>query len=557
MKQFKLQKTLLSTAIVSAIFGLSACGGGGSSDSGTSGQNNVQLSGAVVDDYLAFSRIYVDVNGNNKYDSEFEPSAFTDKDGYFSTAKDGTNYCATPGSYNYRYCFESEASVKNGGVIRIEKGRDLLTTQTYERTMSLLMDGTTSGLRVSALSSLSSQITNLSDADYTAMGTTKEAFQQSFNNFLSTYLGTTTKAAGDKPDPNTVDLFDPAVQNSERAFKLMVQMHKIKDILVKLISDAKAPTGLSSDQKRTIDNDIYKSFLKFAINNANNADPFSASSVIDSILADLATTYSFSYNSTNAKNANGFLNCVLAVSGDNYTNQAAGCSVTQGTTLAGKKQSLTAAEVIREIVEQNQTANLDNAIKIAAASGYDYTKRDFSLLAKAAVNTASASFNATNAGVSDDFPKFEGTDVTLEEDGNSDAFRMFFQANEDVAICQREKTNSGLKYNLIKGKYYQDLSDTGRKSIAYMNVLGTTYTITNLDPTSVLASSPSPSDDIYECTTNGTSAKQSCIGVSYRSTEDNTDKENYFGNSTKTTQQLFVSTDVSVPTSDDACKQVF
>ncbi len=63
---------------------------------------------------------------------------------------------------------------KNGGVIRVEGGRDLLTTQTYKASMSLLMNGTLSGLAISPLTSGDEAINNaaLIKAAKSALGLT-------------------------------------------------------------------------------------------------------------------------------------------------------------------------------------------------------------------------------------------------------------------------------------------------------------------------------------------------------------------------------------------------
>ena len=86
------------------MLGLTACGG--DSDGKDKGNNNIQMSGAVVDDFVAYSRVYVDLDNNGKFDSAYEPYAYTDASGFFTKSKDGlTNYCdLSPKEYNYRYC---------------------------------------------------------------------------------------------------------------------------------------------------------------------------------------------------------------------------------------------------------------------------------------------------------------------------------------------------------------------------------------------------------------------------------------------------------------------
>jgi len=54
------QKSIMATSVSAILLAMASCGGGGSSDSGS--VSTVQMSGAVVDDYVAYATVYVDVN---------------------------------------------------------------------------------------------------------------------------------------------------------------------------------------------------------------------------------------------------------------------------------------------------------------------------------------------------------------------------------------------------------------------------------------------------------------------------------------------------------------
>lgn len=515
------QKSLIATSVSAVLVALASCGGG-SSDSGSA--STVQMSGAVVDDYVAFATVYVDVNKNGQYDSEFEPSAFTDKDGYFSVAKDGTNYCENPASRN---CLQGDASLKEGGVIRVETGRDLLTTQVYNAAMSLLLDNSTTGLKVTAISTLNQEIENLSDADIPD-GLTKAEFKSKFNDFLGSFLGTQTRAAGDAPNPNLIDPFDANVGNKARAFKMSIHFHKLAEAIAQSFADANAGSKLK---------DFLPAAYRALLLNADftsGADPLSAISTKASAIFSFVATQTSKTNpfkETEIVELNKYLNCVLAVSGDTYTDNVAGCAVTPSASpaLAELKKSLFSAEVAKGVaLDANAADRLKNAVAIRTDNAFDYTARDYTTTLVSATNNASGAFNA-NVGATRAFEAFSaGKDMKIVNDTN--AFRFFFQSGGTVSACQKE----GSKYNLIKGSFSQDQVQT---FVAYISVLGSTYTLKNLDPAGV-----------SECS----GATTSCIATSYKSLETNEYVQEYFADSFELN-----TTTTTVPSTTEQCKTVF
>ncbi len=513
------QKSLVATSVSALLVAIASCGGG-SSDKGS--VSTVQMSGAVVDDYVAYATVYVDVNKNGQYDSEFEPSAFTDKDGYFSVAKDGTNYCENPASRN---CLQGDAALKDGGVIRVETGRDLLTTQVYNATMSLLLDNNTSGLKVTAISTLNQEIENLSDADIPD-GLTKAEFKTRFNEFLGGFLGTQTRAAGDAPDPNAIDPFDANVGKKARAFKMSIHFHKLAEAIAQSFVDANTGTQLKDFLPAT-----YRGLLLNA-DFTSGADPLSAISTKASSVFSFVATQTSKTNPFKANEIvelNKYLNCVLAVSGDSYTDNVAGCTVSPSAApaLAELKKSLFSAEVAKGVaLDANATDRLKNAVAIRTNNTFDYTARDYTTTLISATNNASGAFDP-NIGATVAFEAFSGKNLKIANATNG--FRFYFQTGGNVSACQKE----GSQYNLIKGSFSQDQV---QKFVAYISVLGSTYTLKNLDPAGV-----------SECS----GATTSCIATSYKSLETNEYVQEYFADSFE-----LVETTTTVPTTTEQCKSV-
>ena len=132
-------KKLLATSVSAVTLALAGCGAS-DQDSGSS-SNNVQLSGLVVDPYVAQAKVYVDLNNNGVHEyGNFEAFAFTDEDGYFSTDKEGNSYCdKSAATYNARHCLNT-SQLSSNAVLRIEGGFDVATGQKFKGSMALDLD---------------------------------------------------------------------------------------------------------------------------------------------------------------------------------------------------------------------------------------------------------------------------------------------------------------------------------------------------------------------------------------------------------------------------------
>lgn len=216
-------KKLLITAMSASILSLAACSDDAKKDDGTS--SNVQMSGAVVDDFAANSKVYVDINNNYEHDANFEPYAYTDGDGYFSRSApdaDGNtiDYCADPRKYEFKYCLAPDESAKSGAIIRSDGGIDLVTLQKVKSNFSLTTDNTTNSLFVSVLSQMKEAFDSLSEADQTAILTANNA--TTFDELISkkaSVAGTDFKA-------NTANFLE-----DEDLFKFAFKFNKFMDMI--------------------------------------------------------------------------------------------------------------------------------------------------------------------------------------------------------------------------------------------------------------------------------------------------------------------------------------
>lgn len=535
------KKTLLATSLATAFLGLSACGGGGG-DSKGGGDNgspnnprlpttNVQMSGAVVDDFVAFAKVYLDLNNNAQHD-ENEAFASTDKDGYFSIAKGGTDYCANPQAIEYEYCLITDSTVANRAIIRVESGSDLLTSQAYEASMSLLLGSQTSNLRITSVSTLNHEITNLTSADFTGLGMTKDEFQQKFNAFLADFLNGSTAV-----NPNTLDPFEPNVTNKARAFKMSVQFHKLAESIAQSFANTNPGTNLKDFLPAT-----YRALLlNVNFNRGLSTDPlttFNADLIAKPVFEKIAklTGKKAPETTRSIEELNSHLNCILRAGNDSYA-QMAGDNTTCATleeeenTLEVKKRVLFAAEIATGLALDTDTTNVTNGYKNAVAirnsNQFKYQNKDFIATKQAAT---SQHFDPAALDKTADLPEtFGGKDISLY---GRNAYRIFFKTDGTVTACHRETS----QYSLLSGTYYKDEE---RPFLAYLH-FDSAYSFANLNPAN------------SKCLQQ--QGLKSCITLSYQITGATNLTENIYVDHGRTTDELLVNTTTEIPTSVAECK---
>jgi hypothetical protein len=156
-------KTFAVTGLVAAISLASGC----SNDDPDQGETleSSALFGRVVDGYLAGATVYLDIN-NNGVRNAGEPKAITDKDGFFSTGKDGTNYCADDATTaQARHCLAA-TQVGTEVVLRSYGGFDILTGEPFDGSLSTrvsVVDGVIENQMITPITSLLAGIESADD----------------------------------------------------------------------------------------------------------------------------------------------------------------------------------------------------------------------------------------------------------------------------------------------------------------------------------------------------------------------------------------------------------
>ena len=231
----KYLKSLLAVGVVAALAGCSP----DDQDVVDSTQSAVVVNGAVIDPFIASAVVFADYNEDDVLDP-FEPWAFTDKDGYYSVAKDGTDYCASTS----RYCLKlpSNDPVKLVAV----GGYDLTTLERINSRMSTMYTGT-SGIQY---------ITPL-----TSVGDLSLNEQQSI-------------------DANQ-NIMENAFISSDSAFGLAFNIHKVVELISGVIAEEYPAIGDDEDLPIDVSGYTYR-----AINKLGKEEKLSLASLLAQLTDD-------------------------------------------------------------------------------------------------------------------------------------------------------------------------------------------------------------------------------------------------------------------------------
>ncbi len=155
-------KTFALTGLAVAI-SLAGCSSS-DPDSGSS-QRTTAISGLAVDGYIAGATVYVDYNNDGRK-GPGEPSALTDKDGYFSTSKDGnTDYCADDAtSMQVVHCLRA-IETGSGFVLRTFGGFDVYTGEPFTGSLAKRVSIENNVVGNQMLSPLTSMLVDVGDVD--------------------------------------------------------------------------------------------------------------------------------------------------------------------------------------------------------------------------------------------------------------------------------------------------------------------------------------------------------------------------------------------------------
>jgi len=554
MKPF--QKTLLATSITIATLTLAACGGGGGDKASAP---HVQMSGSVVDDYIAFSKVYVDVNKNGKFDPSFEPYAYTDGSGYFSKSKDGADYCADPKSINYKFCLNVDENMVKDTIIRVEGGRDLLTALQYNASMTLQTNGKTSGLTISALSSLNQvqqQLKTMTLSSSFSSSLKAKTTGKDLQNFLESFLASSTKlptsltststhinttdslyvtrgVSNTNTDPNILNPFD-----YDKTFSLAINIHKVAETIAAYFEKNNLKFKPNNYLKRTAGSKltqkdivpfVYMALflnLNFSSGNTNTALNFNANSILNDtktllgIVSSEASTVNIDSIKSTITSLYNYLDGLNVDSTDPRKTLAKAEMMTQSL-----KKKITDTDNVSSITASDVTA-IKNLISTSTVQNYQNIDFETAIQQAAQGNTISATgrtFKPILDKVLNNHYLFLGS----SQSGDEDKFKVYFKEDSQptakqrfgtITVCQQTTNNDGsTKNNLFKGSWSWSTNKTYAILAQY---LGVSVTIKNLDPTI------NTTDCVY--------STGSCVAITYPdiSSNNNILKTQYSSDST-------------------------
>lgn len=249
-----MKKNLISSAVTLALLGsLSGCGS--DQDQGSVSSSNVE--GKVVDGYVAYALAFIDTNNDNQLNA-WEPRALTDSDGYFTTSKDGLNYCALPEESKRRiYCLSSTAEVPSGTTLRFVGGYDISTGEPFVGTLSTTVAKSADGQIQPRVSTpitsllvknrdtvrilLEENDPNITEQEIKTIQDQVISLFATHHNFTVDQLESDFYAEVQENDPNT-----PLSEIDARLMALALKLHKAADILADAVEDIN-PEKFGSD----------------------------------------------------------------------------------------------------------------------------------------------------------------------------------------------------------------------------------------------------------------------------------------------------------------------
>ena len=198
--------------------------------------------------------MYVDTNEDNSLDS-WEPRAFTDDDGRYSTSVDGVDYCADSTSDDYDFCLRSNVTL-SGGIIRIEGGYDVTTGEPFDGSLSARVtigaDEVVPNTVVSPLTTLFENVTETSKRTslLTALGITEDDLDI---DFLDT--------SGNGTDPDSTDI-------DGELFAIALKVQKVVSVLAEHIEDSYEDFGEEEGLPASATSFIFDSIVEVLIESA-------------------------------------------------------------------------------------------------------------------------------------------------------------------------------------------------------------------------------------------------------------------------------------------------
>lgn len=279
-------KKTFAVASLAAAISLAGC----SNDNPDAGSSSVKtaVSGIAVDGYIAGATVYVDFNNNGRKNAG-EPSALTDKDGYFTTAKDGiTNYCGVDAtSLQTIHCLKA-AGISNNSVIRTFGGYDLFTGEPFKGSLAARVTVGEDGVVASQMvSPLTSMLVDISDADD----------QENLLDFFGLL----------RPDLET-DFLDGDAYNSDTVksatlLNSAIKLHKIVTLFSEVFSERYEAFGEERSFPETPNAIIYKALATNLV--GNSLDQTTLTNAFNDAQSTIRVLYEGSKNLTLPSPVNG------------------------------------------------------------------------------------------------------------------------------------------------------------------------------------------------------------------------------------------------------------
>jgi len=261
-----------------AIAGLStaiAFASGCSSDDPDQGSalSTTSISGIAIDGYISAATVYLDLNNNGRRNAG-EPGALTDKDGYFSTGKDGTNYCAGDAFVAEKIHCLKAVETGEKSILRISGGVDLFTGDPFEGILSArVIVADTDVIENQVISPLTSMLAEITDeneqADILAsFGLGLEDLQRDF----------------------LVDDVDPAKGFDATTTQTAIKLHKVVTIVAEALDEKFKAFGEESGFPASTNVLIYKALAQQVLNNSV-IDQIRLTAAFDLVQDDIAAIY--------------------------------------------------------------------------------------------------------------------------------------------------------------------------------------------------------------------------------------------------------------------------
>lgn len=253
-------KKTFAVATLAAAISLSGCSSDDPDAGSAASLSSTAIEGVAVDGYLFDATVYVDVNNNGRKNAG-EPSAVTDKDGYFSRSKDGKDYCSSDAT-----TIEKSSCLKVGGfnsgdnlVIRTIGGFDLFTGEPFEGSLAARVEiGLNGVVENQMVSPLTSVIVDATEDDKTLVLSNLGLLESDLN----------------------VDFLDDASYVDGTHLNRAIKLHKVVTLLAQAFSDQYDAFGEERSFPETPNAIIYKALAaSIADEGAFNSSAISAAFV--------------------------------------------------------------------------------------------------------------------------------------------------------------------------------------------------------------------------------------------------------------------------------------